>query len=167
MEHIPNYSTSRYIQEGWHPNPGKGETAKRQNHGWEIQRTAREKKPHRAPKACFSWNDEIMMTRYGMREGGSSCLLRVCVCVRACSAVSDSVRPHGLQSTRFLCPWDFPGKNSGAGCHFLLQGIFPIQWSNLCLSHLLHWQEDSLPRRHWEVQNALWIPRTPLIPVGR
>ena len=29
--------------------------------------------------------------------------------------------------TRLLCPWNFPGKNTGVGCHFLLQGIFPIQ----------------------------------------
>ena len=35
--------------------------------------------------------------------------------------------------------------NSGVGCHFLLQGIFPIQGLNPCL---LHWQEDSLPLRH-------------------
>ena len=28
------------------------------------------------------------------------------------------------------CPWDFPGKNTGVGCHFLLQGIFPTQGSN-------------------------------------
>ena len=27
--------------------------------------------------------------------------------------------PHGLQSIRLLCPWDFPGKNTGVGCHFL------------------------------------------------
>ena len=31
------------------------------------------------------------------------------------------VRPHGLQPTRLLCPWDSPGKNTGVGCHFLLQ----------------------------------------------
>ena len=37
------------------------------------------------------------------------------------SVVPDSLRPHGLQSTRFLCPWDFPGKDTGVGCHFLLQ----------------------------------------------
>ena len=35
--------------------------------------------------------------------------------------MSNSVRPHGLQPTRLLCPWDSPGKNTGAGCHFLLQ----------------------------------------------
>ena len=35
--------------------------------------------------------------------------------------VSHSVRPHRRQPTRLLCPWDFPGKNTGVGCHFLLQ----------------------------------------------
>ena len=38
-----------------------------------------------------------------------------------------------------------PGKNSGVGCPFLLQGIFPTQGLNL---HLLHWQVDSLPLCH-------------------
>ena len=37
------------------------------------------------------------------------------------SVVSDSVRPHRRQPTRLLCPWDSPGKNTGVGCHFLLQ----------------------------------------------
>src|SRR5574341_432700 len=35
--------------------------------------------------------------------------------------MSDSVQPHRRQSTRLLCPWDSPGKNTGVGCHFLLQ----------------------------------------------
>ena len=34
--------------------------------------------------------------------------------------MSDSVRPHGLQPTRLLHPWDFPGKSTGVGCHCLL-----------------------------------------------
>ena len=58
------------------------------------------------------------------------------------SVVSDSLQPHGLQSTSLLSPWDSPGKNTGVGCHALLQGIFLTQESNL---HLLHWQADSLP----------------------
>ena len=37
--------------------------------------------------------------------------------------MSDSVRPHRGQPTRLLCPWDSPGKNTGVGCHFLLQCI--------------------------------------------
>ena len=69
----------------------------------------------------------------------------VCVCVCACSVTYDSLQPHGLQPTRLLCPWNFPGKNTGAGCHFLLQGIFPTQESKLCLLCPLHWQADSLP----------------------
>ena len=35
--------------------------------------------------------------------------------------MSDSVRPHRLQPTRLPRPWDSPGKNTGVGCHFLLQ----------------------------------------------
>ena len=35
--------------------------------------------------------------------------------------MSDSVRPHRWQPTRLLHPWDSPGKNTGVGCHFLLQ----------------------------------------------
>ena len=47
-----------------------------------------------------------------------------------------------------LCPWDFPGRNTRVGCHFLLQGIFPTQGSNSCLLYLLHWQAGSLPLSH-------------------
>ena len=39
----------------------------------------------------------------------------------AASVVSDSVRPHRRQPTRLPHPWDSPGKNTGVGCHFLLQ----------------------------------------------
>ena len=44
-----------------------------------------------------------------------------------------------LQPARLLCPWDLPGKNTRVGCHFLLQGTFPIQVSNPHLLCLLHW----------------------------
>ena len=47
-----------------------------------------------------------------------------------CSILSDSVGLHGLQLTRLLHPWDFPGKDTGMGCHFRLQGIFLTQGSN-------------------------------------
>ena len=39
------------------------------------------------------------------------------------SVVSDSVQPHRWQPTRLPYPWDSPGKNTGVGCHFLLQVI--------------------------------------------
>ena len=61
------------------------------------------------------------------------------------SVVSDSLQFHGLQPSRLLCPWDFPEKNTGVGCHFLLQGIFLTLRSNL---HFLHWQVNSLPLSH-------------------
>ena len=32
-----------------------------------------------------------------------------------------TLRPHGLQPTRLLCPWDFPGKSTGVRCHCLLR----------------------------------------------
>ena len=40
---------------------------------------------------------------------------------RSRSVMSDSSPPHGLQPTRLLHPWDFPGKSTGVGCHCLLQ----------------------------------------------
>ena len=43
------------------------------------------------------------------------------------SIVSNSLWPHGLQPAKILCPWDFPGKNTGVGSHSLLQGIFSTQ----------------------------------------
>ena len=45
-------------------------------------------------------------------------------------------------AARLLCPWDSPDKNTGVGCHAILQGIFLTQRSN---PGLLHWQTDSLP----------------------
>ena len=57
------------------------------------------------------------------------------------SVVSYALWPHGLQPTRFLCLWDFPGKNTGVGCHFLLQGIFPTQGWSPCLPCLLQYRQ--------------------------
>ena len=57
------------------------------------------------------------------------------------SVLSDSLWPHILQPARLLCLWNSPGKNTGVGCHSLLQGIFPelgIQPRSLAL------QADSL-----------------------
>ena len=46
-----------------------------------------------------------------------------CCCCQVASVVSDSVRPHRRQPTRVPRPWDSLGKNTGVGCHFLLQCI--------------------------------------------
>ena len=50
--------------------------------------------------------------------------------------MSDSLRPHGLQPNRLLHPWDFPAKNTGVGCHFLLQrSSQPRDWTRV--SHIV------------------------------
>ena len=46
----------------------------------------------------------------------------------------------GTIAQQTLCPWDSADKNTGVGCHALLQGILPTQGLNLCLFCLLHWQ---------------------------
>ena len=55
-------------------------------------------------------------------------------CMFSPSVASNSLRPHGLQPSRLLCPWNFAGKNTGADCHFLLQGVLPAQGSDASLS---------------------------------
>ena len=52
-------------------------------------------------------------------------LVCVCVCVSVClcSVMLDSSRPHELWTARVLCPWNFPGKNTGMGSRSLLQWI--------------------------------------------
>ena len=51
-------------------------------------------------------------------------------------------------------PWDFPGKNTGAGCHCLLQGLFPTQGLNPCL---LHCRQILLPLSRWGSPWFLWV----------
>ena len=63
------------------------------------------------------------------------------MCMLSRSVVSDSLQPHGLYPTRLLCPWDSPGKNTGVGCHCLLQGIFLTQGLD---SHLHFWKAGGL-----------------------
>ena len=73
-----------------------------------------------------------------------------------CSVVSDSLRPHGLESTRLLCTWNFPGKNTGMGCHFLLQQIFLTQGSDLHLLCLLHCRQILYPSSHQGIERIRW-----------
>ena len=61
----------------------------------------------------------------------SSCSVRVCSGAKSCLTLCD---PYELYSASLLCPQGFPGRHTGVGCHFLLQGIFLSQGSNL---HLL------------------------------
>ena len=107
---------------------------------------------------CFStWCVDRMCSAFHRRMKGTVSFLKSCLCswnfsrlicdlnVLVLGAVLSwfsCVRlfaTYGLQPTRLLCPWDSPGKNTGMGCHALLQGIFLTQGSNLCLSCLLYW----------------------------
>ena len=70
------------------------------------------------------------------------------------SVVSDSLQSHRLQPTRLLSLWDFPGKNTGVDFHFLLQGIFLTQGSDMCLLHsrwILYYCTiwEALCLQHW------------------
>ena len=69
------------------------------------------------------------------------CFVQFHACVFSRLGVSTSLQPYGLQSSKLLCPWNYPCKNTGVGCHFLLQRIFPTQ---VLHPHLLHWKVDSL-----------------------
>ena len=69
----------------------------------------------------------------------------MCCAVRSRSVMSNSSPTPELEPARLLSPRDFSGKNTGGGCHFLLQGILLNQGSNPRLLHLLHWQTDNLP----------------------
>ena len=70
------------------------------------------------------------------------------------------------QSCPTLCdPMDcsLPGKNTGVGFHFLLQGIFPTQGLNPCLLYLLHCQVDSLSLCH--LGNPSFLPNMNALPL--
>ena len=80
----------------------------------------------RARDTAVSWTDrvpalmELLITREALTEqteAGTGC----CCCCSVAAVMSDSVRPHRRQPTRLPRPWDSPGKNTGVGCHFLLQ----------------------------------------------
>ena len=84
-----------------------------------------------------------------LKEMSHGCSLEVKVKGKP-SDMSDSLWPQGLQPTRLLHPWDSPGKNTGVGSHFLLQGIFPTQGLNPGLPHcrqtLYHLSHQGIPQ---------------------
>ena len=116
-------------------------------------------KPHHL--GILEWRKELLdwkvsqkkrlhiVKQTGIRMSKSNMCMHVCCLF---SHVWLFVTPWTVACKRPLWPQDSPGKNSGVGCHFLLQGIFPTQASNLPLLCLLHWQVGSL---------LLVPPRTP------
>ena len=83
--------------------------------------------------------------------------LRVCVCVLSCSVVSiSSLQPFGLYPTRLLCPWNFPGKNTGMGCYSLLQGSsWPRDWTLVSYVSCIAGRFFT----HWAIRGALTLPQ--------
>ena len=93
------------------------------------------------PTVLFSSLKVLFVTL--MTSSSGCCSLVTKSCLLFCD-------PHGLQPTRLLCPWDFSGKNTGVGCHFLPQGIFLTQGLNSLLlpwwqvlSHWVTWEAPS------------------------
>ena len=79
------------------------------------------------------WESESSWSNYKLVEASPSGTLTPQE--ERSESCSSPLWPHGLEPTRFFCPWDPPGKNTGVGCHSFLQGIFPTQGSNPSLPY--------------------------------
>ena len=96
-----------------------------------------------------------MMTMFKQKKLKEWYSEHLCKCVSR-SVMSDSLQPHELQPARLLCPWNSQGKNTWVGCHSLLQGIFPCQFSftiNNFLGLLFHTSTQILNPLfiHWSI----------------
>ena len=79
---------------------------------------------NRSISRCFKKKTQAMVVHFPHHLFNYCCLLFNKSCLTL-------LWPHGLEPTRLLCPWDFPGKNTGVGCHILLQGSFqPRDWAD-------------------------------------
>ena len=78
-------------------------------------------------------------------------ILLACVCMFLAQLCPTLCNPTDLQPTRLLCPWSSPGKNTGVGCHSLLQRLFPTQGLNPSLPHcrqvLYHLKPQRSPKQ--------------------
>ena len=107
---------------------------------------------------CMSWAprrwtgdaSNSKMGRFYRREWADQCPDLQVSLLFSCWVVSDFlVTPWTISPMDWLlCPWGSPGKNTGVGCHALLQGIFRTQGSNPGLFCPLHRQAGSLPLSH-------------------
>ena len=81
--------------------------------------------------------------------------------------MSDSLRSHGLQAAKLLCPWNSPDKNTGVGRHSLLQGVFLTQGLN---SSLLYYRQSLYSLNHQGTATLFGKPSDPedgeLVPQG-
>ena len=92
-----------------------------------------------------TWSHMNAHQQNGHRRRGA-CMKRTCCCCLLTKSCPTLLRPHGLQTTRFLCSWDFPGKNAGAGRKLPDPGITPASPA----------LADSLPLSHLTLMYAKW-----------
>ena len=83
----------------------------------------------------------------------------VCLVTKLCPTV---LGLHGLQTTKLFCPWDFPGKNTGLGCQFLVQEMFvymkvylqsSVGTVKLSLSFLFLFEQSLMISQKWQIIN--------------
>ena len=108
-----------------------------------------------------------------LSQGHYRVLSRVPCAIRACGLSHFNCVWHFATAMDYSlpgssCPWDFPGKNTGVGCHALalLQGIFPTQGSNLGVPHcsqiLYHWATREYSNVCTSIIISQFIPHFPL-----
>ena len=115
------------------------------------------------------WMDEWM-------DGGQACSQReMLFCGKGAPQESEESEvtqfchtlcdPVDCSPTRLLHPWDFPGKNTGVGCHFLLLEIFLTQRLNLGLPHcrqmLYHLSHQESPQEHTKISEKARAEKVP------
>ena len=100
-----------------------------------------------APRTAVSLSAEWRMRGVGKQKWGGVCwaVWHACMLSRSVVSGSDNLWTEGRQTP---VSWGFPGRNTGVGCHFLLQGIFPTQGSNPQLPSRLHYRQILLPLNH-------------------
>ena len=69
------------------------------------------------------------------------------------SVVSDPQRPHGLQCTRLLRPWDFPGKSTGVGCHCSI-----VWYKSNSIDTCAHWGRGCRGQKDRRSDGSTWTP---------
>ena len=93
------------------------------------------------------------------QQKAANVVVVACMHAQSLSHVQLFVAPW-TKPTRLPCAWNFPVKNTGVDCHFLLQGTFWTQRSNPYLLHPRHWQMNSLPLSHLGSPLMLRHPQT-------
>ena len=115
-------------------------------------------KEFRAQEILFIYKSllENLSKHWPRRKHYYGCCLVANSCLTLCTSMDYS------PPSRFLCPWNFSGKNTGVSCLFLLQGIFPTQGFNpvSCIGRwiLYHWAIREAPCTHFQanIPSAFW-----------